>query len=392
MVLKFHTPGAPKGQSILKVASHFASVSAGERVTDLADDFSAHPQIMAVAVTDPQGSPLGVISRNGLFSLLGRAYGRDVLGRKTAAQIMEEVPRFDQGDNLFHVAEGLNEVLDKTQVTYYLVTDSHGGFQGLFSSQDLLLYLSQVVQQDIEMAGQLQDRMMSGSLDTVLGQSGRVRGFTYYAKGVGGDFYQVQKVGRDLWFLTLCDVSGKGVAASFMTALLWGLIRMYDFSAGLKTLVTRINAALIQTFHLEKYITGYFMTFQESSGKVIWADLGHSHALIKRGGKAVPLRGERMNLPLGLDPELEPRLYSTVLKPGEEIVLFTDGVVEQLGGLGQEYGEERLGRLLESSPDFLEDLRRDFLEFKGNRGLHDDTTVLNLCFTGAKLPQDMVSS
>ncbi len=382
MILKLYSPGITKGQSIQKVASGFYSVGQTVKIADLADSLAQMSQVMAVAVVDRDGHSLGIITRVNLFGLLGRAFGREVLGKKTVDQILEPARSFDTSDNLFFVSEKLHEGLDKALITYYLLRGNSGRFEGIFSSQDLLLYISHVVQTDIELAGHLQDRLMRGGLDRDL-EGAQIKGFSLYAKGVGGDFYQVQKIGKTQWFLTLCDVSGKGVAASFITALLWGLIRMYDFSQGMKNLIKKLNESIIESFQLEKYFTGFFINFDTASGRLVWADMGHSHAYLRRGDRVRPLRGEKMNLPVGLDLNLDPFLYQTVLKPGEELLVFTDGLVEQLDAQGQEYGEQRLLTHFQAGGDFMEALIHDFTRFKNDLALHDDTTVLHMVYQGS---------
>src|SRR6185369_14741718 len=152
----------------------------------------------------------------------------------------------------------------------------------------------------------------------------------------------------------LGDVSGKGVAASVLTSLLWGVLQFYDYRKGLKRLLAQVNEALIRTFHLEKYLTGVFTIFDPVTRELTLADMGHGHSWLVRGGKARPLRfqgpsgASGMNLPLGIDLGLEPQVYRLKLRPGDLLCLYTDGLTEQESPAGQEFSETTVVHLATS--------------------------------------------
>jgi sigma-B regulation protein RsbU (phosphoserine phosphatase) len=189
-------------------------------------------------------------------------------------------------------------------------------------------------------------------------------------------------------FLALGDVSGKGVAASVLTSLLWGVLQFYDYRKGLKRLLAQVNEALIRTFHLEKYLTGVFLLFDPKTKELTLADMGHGHSWLVRRGKARPLRvsgpsgASGMNLPLGIDLELSPQVFRTHLQTGDLLCLYTDGLTEQESEDGKEFGETavmqvacRLWETAEAIPDALtEKLARH----QGTIPRLDDVTWLQL--------------
>ena len=64
------------------------------------------------------------------------------------------------------------------------------------------------------------------------------------AKGVGGDFYMLKEVRNRVWFGGLCDVSGKGMAASLLTSVLSGFINNYDYRKRLVNFAEDLNGHL----------------------------------------------------------------------------------------------------------------------------------------------------
>jgi phosphoserine phosphatase RsbU/P len=159
---------------------------------------------------------------------------------------------------------------------------------------------------------------------------------------VGGDFYDVFPVGRDDWVVVIGDVCGKGVQAAIVTALVRHTLRAlavaHDDPA---QMLASLNEVLLQE-ETERFCTVALMRLRRDDDG--W------DAVISVGGHPPPLllRGGRPPEPCGGDGPLigvldEPRFVETRqrLRPGDVVVLYTDGVPE--GRRGDElFGEERL--------------------------------------------------
>ena len=368
------------GSSLLRVAELFEAVPDSLRIGDLARLFRDSERTV-LALIDAVGRPTGIVTRNHLLSLLGKPFGQEILSKRAASTIAEPVEHFHQSENLFHVAEQLQATLSDNKVQFYLLIDDQHLFRGLFSSADLLGWLSRMTQEDIILASQLHERLVKARS----GQSGQgwfTQGLSQSAKGLGGDFYHVIPLGANRVFLALGDVSGKGVAASVLTSLLWGVLQFYDYRKGLKKLLLQINEALIHTFQLEKYLTGIFALYDASQRELILADMGHGHSFLVRAGRVRPLRFRNRNFPLGIELSLKPNLHKMRLKPGDLLCLYTDGVTEQVNKDGQEFGERSLWNAAKetgTNPQRLPD--RILEELKAHQGSVprlDDLTWLQL--------------
>ena len=95
-----------------------------------------------------------------------------------------------------------------------------------------------MTEQDIELAGRIRERLESANEPTA---------------GEGNRF--------EAW-----SRSAKGVAVSLVVSLVWGMLRMYDFSRGLPALLVALNEAIVMTFHLEKYLTVFFCIVDPETG------------------------------------------------------------------------------------------------------------------------------
>jgi phosphoserine phosphatase RsbU/P len=336
--------------SALHAARFFHYASSSARLLDVADALRDLPALPAVAVVDGEGKAIGIVRREALFALTGKPFGREVLGRSLVAEIVEEVAAFDAHADLFAVAQkllpGSGDSSREAEARFCLLTGEDGSFLALLDSQDIANYLSRMTQDDIELAGRLQERLLAGegqaSEGRKAGEPWGIEAWSRPAKGVGGDFYFTKRLDDGRLFLTLCDVSGKGVAASLIVAMVWGMLRMFDYGRGLRELVQGLNEAVVATFHMEKYLTGIFLFYDPATRRLSSADMGHSHAVLFRGGKALSLREPKGNLPIGVDQELDPVILPYRLESGDRLFLYSDGLTEQENSRSEEYGEKRL--------------------------------------------------
>ncbi len=331
--------------SALHAARYLHYVKASTNLLRVADALQDEYDIPAVAVVDDGGQVLGILRKDRLFALLGKPFGREVLRRSLVAEVVEEVPAFDAHADLFAVAERMlpsaSALPRNGGNEFCILVGEDGGFQALLASQDLANYLSRMTQEDIELAGRLQERLLAGEGHEG-GDAWSIEAWSRPAKGVGGDFYFTKQVDDGRLFLSLCDVSGKGVAASIIVSMVWGMLRMFDFRRDLRELVIGLNESIVATFHMEKYMTGVFLIYDPAQKRLLFADMGHSHAVLFREGSPRSLKGPRGNLPIGVDIELDPAIYPYRLLAGDKLLLYSDGLIEQEDSRAAEFGEQRL--------------------------------------------------
>jgi sigma-B regulation protein RsbU (phosphoserine phosphatase) len=341
------------GASLYRVAESYYYVDAAARVDKIAEAFKRNPSIHVVGVVSggstlsagaPEGEFIGVLVRENFFGMLGRPFGWDVLSKDSIQSFILEARLFNYQENIFMVASELKGELEGREVLYYGITDEAGRFKGVFSSKALLLYLAVLSQKDMEMAGLLQERLVHPST-IIEGKHFNFRAFSRAAKGMGGDFYFQKKIAKKTYFIAVGDVSGKGASASIVTSLLWGMLTVYDFGRGLRAFLREVNAAIIRTFCLERHLTGIFMVWDFERGEVKIADMGHGLCFLVRDGFFKKLIMPVMNYPLGIEQEIEPKIFKLKVKPGDLFCAYTDGLVEQRDSAGKELGDEVITEL-----------------------------------------------
>ncbi len=176
----------------------------------------------------------------------------------------------------------------------------------------------------------------------------------YVAGGTGteilGDFYDVFPSLRGNWGVVVGDVCGKGIPAAKSTALARHTLRGAALRQTRPSLILAgLNQALLDwPADDPRFLTAIYATIRPRIAvtSVRICSAGHPLALVRRADGRVKAVGQPGTV-LGLLPD--PDLYDTrqLLRPGDSMVLFTDGVTEARSHVNRDlYGEERLGKLV----------------------------------------------
>ena len=212
-------------------------------------------------------------------------------------------------------------------------------------------------------------------------------GTSLQARSIGGDFFDMQD-NSDGSFGFLCgDVAGKGPAAALLTSKILGIFSAFAAVGDTpEELVDHINKVLTRRAIDARYATLLYGQLQPS-GKLKFCNAGQNPPLIY--GKGGLRRLESGGMPVGM---FESAPYSgdeTELKPGDTLVVYSDGVTEAHNLAGEEFGEARLITVLErytrgSAAIVLEQIINAVKEFALGAEQYDDVTALVVKYTGPK--------
>jgi len=200
---------------------------------------------------------------------------------------------------------------------------------------------------------------------------------------VGGDFYDVWSVGED-WLVLIGDVTGKGVGAATLTSLVRHTANTAsEFDVRPARVLARVDAALQRRPSLALCTA---LCMRLSDDMVTVAAAGHPLPLrLTPGGRIREVGGH--GLLLGAQAGARRTEHAVRMRPGESLVVFTDGVTDAVGAEGERYGTERLrARLAEirdEPPLVVLQHMIDGLESFQVGPQADDTAVLVARYTGA---------
>jgi serine phosphatase RsbU (regulator of sigma subunit) len=161
---------------------------------------------------------------------------------------------------------------------------------------------------------------------------------------VGGDFYDVFAVGADRWAVVIGDVCGKGPQAAAITAMARWTLRSFATDASPPAdVLRRLNDAMLRQGLEGRFITLAYalLEVRPDDARVAVACAGHPPAILV-SPRGEPERVDAFGDLLGVWPDIRLRQVELELRPGEALVLYTDGVTDQ--GPGVERSAEQLLR------------------------------------------------
>ena len=215
--------------------------------------------------------------------------------------------------------------------------------------------------------------------------------FEFYSKylpqtEVGGDFYDIDKIGEGTYRLFVADATGHGVQAAMMTMGIKGIYEnIKKFEMSVNELLTIFNYQFDERFNsLNNYLTAILIDIHLDKQELVFASAGHPPGLIidKNGNKKLL---EKTGKLIGVSSSNHYELRKLSFEKDERLYVLTDGVFEEFDSDYQEYGEERMWNYLienrdRSIKDCIEGLYKDVSEFTANGFCEDDFTILGLKF------------
>ncbi|MFH1861837.1 MAG: PP2C family protein-serine/threonine phosphatase, partial [bacterium] len=167
------------------------------------------------------------------------------------------------------------------------------------------------------------------------------------AKQVGGDYYDFLLLPNGQMGLAVGDVSGKGMPAALLMANLQASLRtLIEVDLPPSELIRRLNRVLHASSAPEMFATFFYGQLDRASAELTYVNAGHNPPLICGNGRLEPL--SEGGLILGILPDGIYQQGFCTLHSRELLVLYSDGITEAMNSTGEEFGEQRLIRLLEN--------------------------------------------
>jgi sigma-B regulation protein RsbU (phosphoserine phosphatase) len=237
------------------------------------------------------------------------------------------------------------------------------------------------------LAQTLQESLLPPRLPSIPGLEVAAR---YVAGGAGaevlGDFYDVFPSVRGSWGMVVGDVCGKGVPAAKSTALARYTLRAEAHRETRPRLIlAALNQALLEWLTDDpRFLTAIYATVRPTlaGASVQISSAGHPLALVHRADGRVQTFGQPGTL-LGIFPHPELHDSRGLLRGGDSLVLFTDGVTEARGRIDHDlYGDDRLRDAIAGLGDMsaariADAIQQVVLAFSGGDS-SDDTVALVL--------------
>ncbi|HMO57119.1 MAG TPA: PP2C family protein-serine/threonine phosphatase, partial [Roseiflexaceae bacterium] len=197
------------------------------------------------------------------------------------------------------------------------------------------------LEQDLQLARDLQQGLLLEAVPRLPGWE--ISAVSLPARDLGGDLYDFLKFGDGLQGIMIGDVSGKGLPAALRMAVARTVFRHETpRNTPPATTLAPVNRAVISEIP-QGMITMLYAVLEPRLGRLHFANAGHLYPVLINGQVS---ELELSGLPLGVDDESDYGEASTILHPGDTVLLYTDGIIEAANAADEIYGYERLEHLL----------------------------------------------
>lgn len=206
------------------------------------------------------------------------------------------------------------------------------------------------------------------------------------AAEVGGDYYDIAKIDNETTWILVSDVSGKGVNAAFHVAKMKGIFQaLSKTKTSIEDFLSQANSAVLSSFEKGVYITLVLLSIDQRAKQIQWARAGHCPILYwnSKTNTLEVLKDKGLGLGIVKDQQFKQLnlIQSRNYNEGDIVVMYTDGITEARNDKDEEYGTNRLKKIIcenaNQTTDVIEQkLIKSLSDFRGNQQIFDDISSI----------------
>ena len=207
-------------------------------------------------------------------------------------------------------------------------------------------------------------------------------GYCKAARAVGGDYFDFLPLDGNRLGIALGDVSGKGISSALLMANLQALLRSGAELRGneIDLLMNDINRLLCASTETHKYATFFYCVYEDHLRRLVYVNAGHNPPLVFRAEGGIE-KLETGGLIVGMLPDAVYKKDQINLQQGDVLLIYSDGLTEAMNSQEEEFGEERVLKIICNNRSLpVEELRDLILSeanaFVGDAPQHDDLTLV----------------
>lgn len=210
------------------------------------------------------------------------------------------------------------------------------------------------------------------------------------AKEVGGDFYDYFMIDDDHLALVIADVSGKGLSSALFMVIARTLIKNQT-EQGLQDpaeIFNTVNRKLMEGNRAHLFVTAWLGILELSTGRLRYVNAGHKPPVLRKDGGPFRIEKDVHGVVLAASKKMTYKSREFILKPGDALFIYTDGVTEAKNETQDLAGEEPMLKALNKAPDadpetLVASVEEEMADFVQNTPQFDDTTMLCLKYKGS---------
>lgn len=327
-----------------------------------------------------------ILSSPGIIQVDRLNLDSPALGELKEAQVRLAVPLISQGEliGLLNLGLRLSEAdysTDDFRLLSTLATQAAPALRvaQLARQQQAEARQRERMEQELRVARVVQQTLLPKEVPVLDGW--RIDAYWQPARAVSGDFYDFIEFADGRMGFIVADVTDKGVPAALVMATSRSVLRaVAERVVAPGAVLQQANNLLCPSMPAKMFVTCLYAVLDPTSGVLRYANAGHNPPFQHNGEDVVELRARGM--PLGLMPDWTYEEKETKLEPGDNVMMYSDGLVEAHDTQGEMFGYERMRGVI-SQPRCGEELIQCMLdELHGFTGpeweQEDDVTFVTL--------------
>ena len=242
----------------------------------------------------------------------------------------------------------------------------------------------QNIAQELRLAGRIQSSFLPQNLPNIDGWQIAVT--LLPARETSGDFFDIIPLSNGKLGLVIADVMDKGVGPALYMALSRTLIRTYaaEYDADPEVVFFAANQRLLKDALANLFVTAFYGILDPTTGVFIYSNAGHNPPFLINPTNYNQIQSlKRTGIALGIETESTWDQESVQIKPGDVLILYTDGIPDAQNKTGEFFDEDRFIEIAFRNPDHtahkLQDsILNDMQEFVEDAPQFDDITLMIL--------------
>ena len=216
------------------------------------------------------------------------------------------------------------------------------------------------LEREQQVASEIQQRFLPAAAPQVDGYE--LQGISFPCYEIGGDYYDFIEREDGKLVVALGDVSGKGTAAALLMSSLHAAVHAQaETHESIVKTISAVNKYLVESIPPNRFVTLFYAELDPRKGSLEFLNAGHNPPLIVHAGGTMEQLAAG-GLPLGIMADAEFREGRTHLRPGDVLVIYSDGVSEAVNPSGEEFGPTRLYEVVSRNLDASAGGIRDRIE------------------------------
>jgi sigma-B regulation protein RsbU (phosphoserine phosphatase) len=239
------------------------------------------------------------------------------------------------------------------------------------------------LESELELSTKVQQALLPQQAPEITGLE--LAAFSRPAEIVGGDYFDFFRFRDGAHGLVIGDVAGHGMSTSLLMASLQASLQtlVLDHEAPAEVM-RRLNRLFYHNIRMTSFVTLFLARFDSQINILTYCNAGHNPPLLFRtqsSGKEPLSWLSPTGAAIGLVDEFQFGTETVTLAPGDVLLLYTDGVTEAMNPQEEEFGQERLAKLVRrgsqwSAQELVREVRHHLQEFTHGQPPADDTTMI----------------